>query len=180
MNKLFFIFIFFILLGCNKPKTVLICGDHVCINKAEAEQYFEENLSLEEKVIDNKKSKEINLVEINLETNANGVKKISIFDKEKTREQIKVLSPAEKKKKKVELKKIKDRKNVISKKEIKLKKTKSKKIVKLKKKKTFTNSNEKSVDICAKLEKCSIKEISKYLVKQGKNRKFPDITNREN
>ena len=85
-----------------------------------------------------------------------------------------------KKKKKVELKKIKDRKNVISKKEIKLKKTKSKKIVKLKKKKTFTNSNEKSVDICAKLEKCSIKEISKYLVKQGKNRKFPDITNREN
>ena len=24
--------------GCNKAKTVLICGDHICINKAEAEK----------------------------------------------------------------------------------------------------------------------------------------------
>ena len=43
------------LLGCNKPKTVLICGDHVCVNKAEAKQYFEENLSIEVKVIKKKK-----------------------------------------------------------------------------------------------------------------------------
>jgi len=26
------------------------------------------------------------------------------------------------------------------------------------------------------IEKCNIEEISKYLVKQGKNKKFPDIT----
>ena len=44
----------FLLISCNKPKTVLICGDHICINKAEAEQYFEDNLSLEVRLIDKK------------------------------------------------------------------------------------------------------------------------------
>ena len=31
-------------------------------------------------------------------------------------------------------------------------------------------------DICTILEKCSIEEISNYLIKEGKNKKFPDIT----
>ena len=44
MKLFFYYFFFFLLSNCSKPKTVLICGDHVCINKAEAEQYFEENL----------------------------------------------------------------------------------------------------------------------------------------
>ena len=35
------------------------------------------------------------------------------------------------------------------------------------------------VDICTILEKCSIDEISEYLVKQGKAKKFPDITKRD-
>ena len=35
-------------------------------------------------------------------------------------------------------------------------------------------------DICTILEKCSIDEISKYLIKQGKEKKFPNITIREN
>ena len=35
------------------------------------------------------------------------------------------------------------------------------------------------VDVCTILEKCSIDEISKYLLKQGKNKKFPDITTRQ-
>ena len=34
-------------------------------------------------------------------------------------------------------------------------------------------------DICTILDKCSIDEISKYLVKKGKKMKFPDITERE-
>ena len=53
----------------------MICGDHVCINKAEAEKYFEENLTLEVKVIDKKVKKEINLVEINLNNNQFGNKR---------------------------------------------------------------------------------------------------------
>ena len=57
MKKIFLI-IFLIVIGCSKPKTVFICGDHVCVNKDEAKQYFEENLSLEVKVIDKKKNNE--------------------------------------------------------------------------------------------------------------------------
>ena len=57
--KILFFFYFFFLTNCSKPKTVLICGDHVCVNKAEAEQYFEENLSLEVKILNKKRKKEI-------------------------------------------------------------------------------------------------------------------------
>ena len=35
------------------------------------------------------------------------------------------------------------------------------------------------VDVCTILEKCSIDEISKYLIKLGKKKNFPDITKRE-
>ena len=57
MKTLFFLIILFFLTNCSKSKTVLICGDHVCINKAEANQYFEENLSIEVRVIEKKNSK---------------------------------------------------------------------------------------------------------------------------
>ena len=96
--------------GCNKPKTVLICGDHVCVNKAEAEQYFEENLTLEVKVIDQKKSKEINLVEINLESVSNGKREISVLRKKQTNEKVKELSSIQIKEKKAELRKKKKKK----------------------------------------------------------------------
>ena len=43
--KYLVIFILIILItSCSKTKTVFICGNHVCVSKAEAEQYFEENL----------------------------------------------------------------------------------------------------------------------------------------
>jgi len=47
-------------------------------------------------------------------------------------------------------------------------------------KKIVNKSRKEITDICTILEKCSIDEISKYLVKQGKEREFPDITIREN
>ena len=69
MKKTLLIIIILFLSNCNKPKTVLICGDHVCVNKVEAKQYFEENLSIEVKVINKQPQKEINLVELNLRNN---------------------------------------------------------------------------------------------------------------
>ena len=51
MRIIFLIIPILVLVSCSKPKTVLICGDHVCINKDEAEKYFEENLSIEVKII---------------------------------------------------------------------------------------------------------------------------------
>ena len=34
-------------------------------------------------------------------------------------------------------------------------------------------------DVCTILKKCSIDEISKYLLNQGKKKDFPDITTRQ-
>ena len=54
MKFVILLFMFFFLSNCSKPKSVLICGDHVCVNKEEAKQYFEKNLTLEVKILDNK------------------------------------------------------------------------------------------------------------------------------
>jgi len=83
MRILLLILIFILFQNCTKPKTVVICGDHICVNKTEAEQYFEENLSIEVKIINSKIKKNIDLKKINLKNNSNEVKKISIKQKKK-------------------------------------------------------------------------------------------------
>ena len=75
--------LFFILLGCNKTKTVMICGDHVCVNNLEAKQYFEENLSIEVKILNQNKNIEEDLVQLNLNSNFETKRKISIKKKKK-------------------------------------------------------------------------------------------------
>ena len=98
---------FFLLVCCSKPKTAFVCGDHICINKSEAEQYFEENLSIEVKIIDNKVKEEVDLVELNLNENSDGKRSVNIFAKKDTKMNIKTLSKEEVSKIK---KKIKDKK----------------------------------------------------------------------
>ena len=88
-------FIFFLISCAGKPKSVFICGDHVCVNKEEAKQYFEKNLTLEVKILDNKKKlKETSLIELNLRKEDNR-RKVSLEKKEKTQENLKKLSPSE-------------------------------------------------------------------------------------
>ena len=56
---------------------------------------------------------------------------------------------------------------------------------KIKKKNIKISSNNgsaiknKNIDVCAVIENCSIDQISKYLIEQGKRNKFPDITTRQ-
>ena len=188
MRIIFFILIILSLFACSKSKTVLICGDHICINNDEAKQYFEDNLTLEVRVLDKKKKKEIDLVELNLKTNMDGKKEIAVIQSDKTKKKLKILSNDEIEKKKSELKKRdKEKKKKLKKdksyKQVKLKKDKKKddkEINIVKTKKNVNKSTQRYKDICAILQKCSIEEISKYLVKQGKKKKFPDITIREN
>ena len=92
MKQIFIILLFFCFNSCGKPKTVLICGDHICINKSEAEQYFEKNLSIEVKIIDNAKKQNFNLVELNLNNNQYNKRNITIEKKVNTSEEIKVLT----------------------------------------------------------------------------------------
>ena len=188
MKIVFFISLIFFLSNCSKPKTVLICGDHVCVNKAEAEQYFEENLSIEVKIVSKKLNIEEDLVELNLKESSLENKKISISSKKATNNPIKTLSNEEVVKIKEKVKNKKKEKKIakkIVKKEIKIKNKEISKQKKPKYKKeeiiiSNVNKNKKDVaDVCTILEKCSIDEISKYLLDKGRNKKFPDITTRQ-
>ena len=187
MKILFFISLIFFLSNCSKPKTVLICGDHVCINKAEAEQYFEENLSIEVKIINKKFEAEDDLVELNLRENLQENKKISISSKKTTNNPIKKLSNEEVIKIKENIK-YKKKEKKIAKKLVKKEDKYEKKETSKQKKPEYeekiirSNVNKKRkdvVDVCTMLEKCSIDEISKYLLEEGRNKKFPDITLRQ-
>ena len=188
------IFLILLLLGnCSKPKTVLICGDHVCVNKAEAEQYFEENLSIEVKIINQKNNEQIDLVELNLKNNKNKVKQIAISPKKDTSKNLKTLSNDEIKKIKRNIKDKKQKKeidNKISRKTVKREENNAiSELLEKKDKnqeknnsfvnKTIINKKINTVDVCTILEKCNIDEISKYLIKEGKKRDFPDITRRQ-
>ena len=157
-----------LLFSCSKNKTVMICGDHICVNNNEANQYFEENLALEVKILD-KKNEQIDLVQLNLENKALNDKKVYIEKKSETNKEVKSLSDEE-------IKKIKS--NV--KKKNSLKKIKKKKLNNdnIKKKREFDlqkNVSNQNIDVCKIIEKCNIEEISKYLIKEGKNKSFPNI-----
>ena len=187
MKKIFFLFLIIILSSCSKPKTVLICGDHICINDSEAKRYFEENLSLEVKIINNKEKENIDLVELNLNTNKENLdKKISIKKKSKLENNLKTLSNKEIQEIKEDLK-LKNKKQKIAKLKTDLDKKQKKKKSSLSKIKSTSNNKSLSkidkknievVDVCTLIKKCSIDEISKYLLKQSKKKGFPDISKR--
>ena len=185
MKFIFIILIFFFTSNCNKPKAVLICGDHICVNKTEAKQYFEENLTIEVKVINKNKKNKINLVELNLQESTEGERKVSILPKNNTNKKLKTLSKKDVlkikdniKNKKKQMKLVK--KNITKKKD-KISKNKnpnaSSKVKVISKKNLYNYDN--NIDICTILEKCNIDEISKYLLKKGKESSFPDITTRQ-
>ena len=170
MKQLILTLSFIFILSCNKPKTVLICGDHQCINKTEAKQYFEENLTLEVKIIDKKKKEKFDLVELNINRRSEK-KEINIKKKEKTNQKVKPLSPEEIKEIK---KKIKNRKN----KKVAKKETNLKKIKNIENNLGKVSKSRNMIDVCELIEQCTIEEISKYLIKMGKKKGFPDITSR--
>ena len=171
MKKFLFLFIALLFIGCSKPKTVLICGDHVCINKAEANQYFEDNLTIEVKIVDKKINKEADLVELNIKENLEGKREILISSKDSLNNNLKILS-----KKEISTIKKNIKSKTIKKKRVKEKPKPPKKRTIIK---DISKNQKKVVDVCTIIEKCSIDEISKYLLKEGKKRDFPDITQRQ-
>ena len=168
MRLLLLFCVLMFLQNCSKPKTVLICGDHICVNKAEAKQYFEDNLSIEVKITNKKENKQIDLVELNLKDGIDeDRKKVILVSKNTTKRKIKKLSNNE-------IQRIKS--------DIKNKKKKKKVEKKIASKLTNKNINKTNAykqidqfDVCTILPKCSIDEISKYLIKQGKKKDFPKL-----
>ena len=182
---LMFIVLFF-LTNCAKNNTVFICGDHICVNKDEANQYFQENLTIEVKINQKEDDKKLDLVELNMRTSQKDEKKVGIFKKQQTNYKLKTLTNAEKKEIKNKVKKIKqvrklskkiDKNNnkVLNFSEIENRKTKKNKLIF----KNQNNNKEIVKDVCALIEKCNIDGISKYLLNQSKKKDFPDITTRK-
>ena len=187
MRALILILIFSVVSNCSKPKTVIICGDHVCVNKAEAKQFFEENLSIEVKIMNQKTEKKIDLVELNLSDNNSERRKIKVFKKNETNKKLKKLSKEEKENIKKNIKKHNEEKKIakkIIKKEGDINEKKVKKIQKKENrksnalKKNVDKRQKEAVDVCTVIKKCNIEEITKYLLNKGKNKEFPDITKR--
>ena len=156
MKNIILVFLLSLFLSCSKNKTVMICGDHVCVNKGEANQYFEENLSLEVKILD-KKNEQIDLVQLNLANKDTNNRRVFIEKKSKTNEKVKLLSNKE-------IRKIKE--NVKNKKNLK----------KINKRNKENSAYTQSIDVCKIIEKCNIEEISKYLINEGKKKDFPNIS----
>ena len=181
--RLILISIFLIILSsCSKPKAILLCGDHICINNNEAEQYFEENLSIEVKIISKQDKNNIDLVELNLLSNSQKQRVINVKKSKRKNENIKKLSSSEIKKIKSQLKKKRFAKKKIDKINTSLKTKEDKKnIVKTgdSLKKIIKKNDKDIVDICKLIDKCSIEEISKYLIQKEKKKSFPDITIRQ-
>ena len=180
MKYLFIIPIFLITVSCSKPKTVFICGDHICVNKTEAQQYFEDNLTLEVEILENKVPREPSLIELNL--NEKNLENKQVFVKKKldTEKKVKKLTKNEKKKIISIVKKKQINKKIASKKTLK----ENKKISINKNKNDVNKKREiimetKTFDICQIIKECTIDEISKYLIKEGNKRNFPDITTRQ-
>ena len=73
---------------------MLICGDYVYVNKKEAQIYFEENLTIEVKIIDRSDKKQVDLVKLNLKEDKIN-KKVLLEKKVTTDKEIKVLSNQE-------------------------------------------------------------------------------------
>ena len=178
--RLFYLLLIFCALffsSCSKPKTVLICGDHICVNKAEAQQYFEENLTLEVKIIHKKNENQIDLVELNLEENDVGKRKIKLVKKVQTDKDLKKLSKKEVIDIKETIKKNNDKKK--EKKDIQKKVLKKNEVKNKIVKKSVNKKQEDIVDVCTILDKCNIEEISKYLLKKGREKGYPDLTKRQ-
>ena len=171
-----YLIIFLLLISCaKKTKSVLICGDHVCINNDEANQYFRDNLSLEVRVLKKKTYKYEDLVEYNL-SKENEKDKTIILSKVKDNKNLKELKILNKKEKKLIKEKIK---------------IENRKVKKVKKKEETENLNnikkthnikkkvavkKEQVDICSIIEKCDIESISEYILKKSRENKFPDRT----
>jgi len=62
MNKYIKLFFLLVLLSCSSNNEVFWCGDHACINKAEKEEFFQNNMIVEVRKIGEKTNKEYSKV----------------------------------------------------------------------------------------------------------------------
>ena len=84
--KIFYLFLFLFLLSCSTSKKEYVCGNRLCVDKKEFNEYFSKNLSVEISTEEDKKDQVIDLAKLNLSVNkksdVNSKKKVKIKKKE--------------------------------------------------------------------------------------------------
>ena len=168
--RLVLILVIFTLYSCSTSKSVLICGDHECINKEEAKLFFKEKLTLEVKIITKNNETNYNLVKMNLENDNENIKIL----KSKNKKVVRKLSKDQIKLKKKE---IIEKKNMNKKTIIKKNKKKIESVESVKVQKKIVNKN--PLNICSVLEICNIDTISDYLIKQSLKKDYPNIASKD-
>tara|TARA_B110000211_G_C14026217_1_gene529987 strand:+ start:442 stop:1050 length:609 start_codon:yes stop_codon:yes gene_type:complete len=198
--KFVYAFLLLLILSCNTVKKEYVCGDHLCIDKKEFNEYFSKNFIVEIQKKENKKNKNIDLVKLNTGSpivekndNKNSKKieklriksekeklkagKIKLLEERKIREskEKNKLSEAKiaKLKEKNETKNIRKQANKIANKRPEEKKTLAKNNVNNTSVNSDKSKNVKS--ICDKIQDCDIDKITELLIKKGKGKPFPNI-----
>ena len=116
--KFFYLIFFLIFLSCNTVKKEYVCGDRLCVDKKEYNEYFAKNLTIEISSTKQKKNQTIDLVQLN--TDSSKLKKKNI---KKTKKEELLRKKIQKKEFKAERKiLIKERKIKAKQEKIKLKK----------------------------------------------------------
>ena len=195
--KLIYLFLFIIILSCSSVKKEYVCGDHLCKDKKEFNEYFSKNLIIEIKSQEKKKkNKDINLVKLNTDSikeekndNTNS-KNEELLMKKNKEEQLKIEKNKLLEERKIQEKEEKDKRDLS-------------KIIKLKEKNEISNNREqinkipnekkpikKSNDnnisinsvktenlkgVCDEIADCDIDKITELLIKKGQNKPFPNI-----
>ena len=168
--RLVLILVIFTLYSCSTSKSVLICGDHECINKEEAKLFFKENLTLEVKIITKNNETNYNLVKMNLENDNENIKIL----KSKNKKVVRKLSKDQIKLKKKEIieKKNMNKKAITKNDNNRIESAESAKV-----QKKIVNKN--PLNICSVLEICNIDTISDYLIKQSLKKDYPNIASKD-
>jgi hypothetical protein len=139
--------------ACTSNKNTFLCGEQNCKNKKEAAKYFNKTLSYEISKEKSKKTKNIDLIGLNMNT-FKTKKKFNIFNK------------------KPELMKIE--KNIYK------PKTKNSLFNKISDKIDKTKNDRNSIintdsTICSVNEKCNIDDIAEKIIKENKQKDFPKL-----
>ena len=159
MKNLFYLIIFFVIIGCSTNKVVYWCGDHPCINKKEKEAYFKKTMVVE--------MKELKKTNIN---NNSEIEKIIQQAKLDEKQRIKQEKDLINKAKLDEKRRIKEEKNLAK----QIKKD-EKKIIK---KGRETSKQKVLIDIGfanIEIEATKFKELVEKITKKNLFRPYPDI-----
>lgn len=190
--RLLSLFFFLILLSCGGKKNY-VCGDRLCLDKKEYNEYFAANLSIEVISEKKKRKKTVNLVKLNSSTNLDNDEVKSSKKQEKLRiklekekiktEKIRLKEERKAKKAEEKIKKKEEKKFANTSKPSEEKKETLGRDITIKQNKNNipvirNNKNKASnrKNICDEVKDCDIDKIAEMLIKKGKNKPFPKIS----